>query len=79
MTINSISNTALQGIQRGLKGIRKNAAEVASAPHMTNKFPTKSLVRSMVELNQSATHTQASVKAFKTSDQMIGSLLDIKA
>ncbi len=79
MAINSISNTALQGIQRGLKGLRENAAEIASAPQMNNTFPTKSLVRSMVELNQNANNTQASVKAFQTSNQIIGSLLDIKA
>ncbi len=79
MAIDSISNTALQGIQRGLRGIRQNAAEIASTSQVTDKFPTKSLVRSMVELKQNATHTQASVQAFKTADQAIGSLLDIKA
>jgi hypothetical protein len=79
MAINSISNTALQGIQRGLKGIRQNASEIASASQSTQSFPTKNTVRAMVELNQNATHTQASVKAFQTSNQIIGSLLDIKA
>ena len=79
MAIDSISSTALQGIQRGLKGIRRNASEIASAAPATNKFPTKNTVRAMVELNQNASHTQASIKAFQTSNQIIGSILDIKA
>jgi len=79
MAINSISNTALQGIQRGLKGIRNSAAEIASASQTSNTFPAKNTVRAMVELNQNAAHTQASVKAFQTADQIIGSLLDTRA
>ncbi|MET0047796.1 MAG: hypothetical protein ABW066_08435 [Sedimenticola sp.] len=46
---------------------------------MSSKFPTKDLVRSMVELQSNSHHTAASVKAFKAHDQMIGQLLDVKA
>ncbi|MES9845235.1 MAG: hypothetical protein ABW162_17075 [Candidatus Sedimenticola sp. PURPLELP] len=79
MAIPPISSSTLQGIQRGFQGIRRNAAEIASARQMTAKFPTKDLVRSMVELNANSHHTTASIKAFKAADQMIGSLLDVKA
>lgn len=79
MAIPPISSTALLGIQRGLQGMRRNAAEIASAGQMEASFPTKDLVHSMVELHQNELHTAASVKAFKTADRMIGSLLDVKA
>ncbi|MES9938656.1 MAG: hypothetical protein ABW082_16680 [Sedimenticola sp.] len=79
MAITPISSSTLQGIQRGFQGIRRNASEIASARQMSSKFPTKDLVRSMVELQSNSHHTAASVKAFKAHDQMIGQLLDVKA
>lgn len=80
MAINSINSTAFKGIQRGLQGMRRNAAEIASANTLTPaKFPTKDLVRAMVELHQNSQQINVSVKALKAADQMLGSLLDIKA
>jgi len=79
MAINSISDTALQGIQRGMRQMRRNATDIASANQLTAKTPTKDAVRALVELHQSSLQTSASVKAFKTSDALIGSLLDVKA
>ncbi|AKH21425.1 hypothetical protein [Sedimenticola thiotaurini] len=79
MAINPISDTALQGIQRGMRQMRRNAASIASASQMTAKTPTKDAVRALVELHQSSLQTSASVKAFKTSDTLVGSLLDVKA
>lgn len=79
MAINSISDTALQGIQRGMRQMRRNAADIASSGQLSGKTPTKDAVRALVELHQSSLQTSASVKAFKTSDALIGSLLDVKA
>lgn len=70
----------LQGIQRGLQGMRRNAAEIANPrPAAGNAFPAKDGVRAMVELHQNAHLVTASLAAFSAADQMIGSLLDIKA
>ena len=79
MTVTPITSTALQGIQRGLQGMRRNAAEIASPLQKSATFPTKDSVRAMVELHQNAHQITASVAAFSAADQMIGSLLDIKA
>ncbi|WP_428609579.1 hypothetical protein [Sedimenticola sp.] len=79
MAINSISDSALQGIQRGMQQMRRNAADIASANQLTSKAPTKDAVRALVELHQSSLQTSASIKAFKTADSLIGSLLDVKA
>lgn len=79
MAINPISDTALQGIQRGMRQLRRSAADIAGADQFTAKMPTKDAVRALVELHQSSLQTSASVKAFETSDALIGSLLDVKA
>ncbi|MCG8429250.1 MAG: hypothetical protein MI754_18010 [Chromatiales bacterium] len=79
MAITPLSNIALQGIQRGMQSMRKNASDIASASQTNGTIPTTDMVRSMVELHQNRQHATASVQAFKTADQMIGSLLDIKA
>ncbi|MCB1860865.1 MAG: hydrolase [Chromatiaceae bacterium] len=80
MAVSPISGTSLQGIQRGLQGMRRNAAEIANPrPAAGNAFPAKDGVRAMVELHQNAHLVTASLAAFSAADQMIGSLLDIKA
>lgn len=79
MAINSITGTALQGIQRGLQGLRRNASEIASAQNMNSGTPNKDLTRSLVELHQNELYTTINVKTLKTADQVIGTLLDIKA
>ena len=79
MAITPITGTALQGIQRGMQGLRRNAAEIASPGQAGTTFPTKDAVRALVELHQNAHQATASLTVFKAADQMIGSLLDIEA
>ena len=79
MAINPVTETALQGIQRGMRSMRRNAADIASAPEPASKIPSKDSVRSMVELRQDSHNIAASVKAFQTAHEMVGSLLDVKA
>lgn len=79
MAINSISGNAVQGVQRGMRQMRKSAADIASANQLNGQIPTKDAVRALVELHQSSLQTSASVKALKTADTVIGSLLDVKA
>lgn len=79
MPITSVTDVALQGIQRGTRQLRRSAAEIASSGQMTQQIPTKDAVRALVELHQSSQQVSASAKAFETADAMIGSLLDVKA
>lgn len=80
MIIKSINGSALQGIQRGLQGIRRNAGEIASARQMRGSTSdTVDLTRALVEMKQASSQTTASVKVLRTADQMIGTLLDVKA
>jgi flagellar hook protein FlgE len=79
MAINSVTGSALLGIQRGMQGLRRNAAEIASAQHMNPGIPNKDLTRSLVELHQNELYTTVNIKTLKTADQVIGTLLDVKA
>ncbi len=77
--INSATSSALQGIQRGYQGIRRSAAEIASAGQLQGASPTKDLTRSMVEMKQHSLHAQASAKVLQTTGDLLGTLLDVKA
>jgi hypothetical protein len=79
MAINSITGTAIQGIQRGIQGLRRNAAEIASPQHMNSTTTNKDLTRSLVELHQNELYTTINLKTLRTADQVIGTILDIKA
>ena len=76
MKVGSIFNYAVQGIQRGLNGAQRNAAEIASAKQMRGEAdPT----RPLVELQQNRLQVEANVKVARTADQMLGSLFDEQA
>ncbi len=79
MAINSATNSALQGIQRGLQGIRRNASDIASAQSLSGQATTKNMTRSLVEMHENKLYTAANANTLKTMDQVIGTLLDIKA
>jgi hypothetical protein len=75
MGINSITGPALQGIQKGFQGMRRVAAEIASAQKPNQAKPTD-LSRAMVELQQHANQAKAQVKTLKAADELIGTLID---
>lgn len=75
MGINSITGPALQGIHKGLQGMRRVASEIA-VPQQTKP---KDLSRSMVEMQQHANQVKAQVKTLQTADEVLGTLLDERA
>jgi len=78
MGVLSVQNEAVQGIQRGLDGLRKNAAEIASADQLNKAGESTDLVGSLVELQQNTTQVQASAKVVSAIDSVIGSIVDIR-
>jgi hypothetical protein len=77
MAIAPLGTTALQGIQRGMQGLRRAAVQVAqqgSRPAAGSDF-----ARSMVEMKQHAVQAKASTRALKAYNDSMGTLLDIKA
>ncbi len=74
--ISAIQN-AMLGIQRGMEGAKKNAAEIASAEQFNSDSPV-SMAESMVELKQNALQVKASAKALEIVMDAVGSIIDIK-
>ena len=73
----SLLDTARTGIQNGLNDLQTNASEIASKSTMEGEN-TKPLVESLVDLQANVQQVKASAKVLHVSDEMIGTLLDIK-
>ncbi len=64
--------SAYLGVQSGLQSAARSSAEIASAGSNGGDLTTP-----LVALNQAELQVVASAKALQTSNDMIGSLLDI--
>lgn len=78
MGVLSVQNEALQGINRGLEGMRKNASEIASADQLNNTGQETDLVESLVGLQQNKIQVQASAEVVSAVDEVIGTIIDIR-
>ena len=74
----SALNSGITGIQRGLNSAAFNAAKIASAESFNSGNPSD-LAKPMVGLITDQLQVEASAKVVKTVDDMLGTLLDIKA
>ena len=79
MSVLSVQSEAVQGIQRGLDGMRKNASEIASADQLNKAGKDTSLVGSLVDLEQNKMQVQASAKVVSAVDEVLGSIIDLRA
>jgi len=75
--INSLNNTALAGIQSGLGKLQENAGQIAGASSMDGTN-TNSLLESLVDLKANVQQVSASMKVLKASDELMGTILDVK-
>ena len=86
-TISSM-NLGVQGINKGMNGLRQNASDIAglnktspvdggqaTAPAVGVKEATDSLV----DMKMNRLQVEMSAKVVQTSSDMIGTLLDVKA
>jgi hypothetical protein len=74
----SMPDTALTGIQNGINELQKNAGEIAGISTIESES-TKPLMESLVELKENVQQVAASTKVLQVSDEMIGTLIDIRA
>ena len=79
MGVLSVQSSAVLGIQRGLDGMRKDAAEIASADQLNNSGQETNLVDSLVSLKQNQIQVQASAKVVSAMDEVMGSIIDTRA
>jgi len=78
MEIGSATSSAIQGLLISNQGVRNNAAEIASADQF-NGAASRSLAEPLVENIQYELQAGASAQIIKTTDQMLGAILDVKA
>jgi len=79
MGVLSIQSEAVLGIQRGLDGMRKNASEIASADQLNKAGSDTSLVGSLVDMEQNKMQAQASAKVVSAADEVLGTIIDLRA
>ncbi|MCX4193241.1 hypothetical protein [Methylophaga sp. OBS1] len=74
--MNSISafQSGIAGIQNGIYGASQNANQIARADQLS----TEQLTQALVQLDANKRQVEAAAKVVETSNEMIGSLLDIK-
>lgn len=72
MPISSVQANGLQGVQWGMQNLNVQAQKIAN-PLESDK--TDAVV--MTKMDQTA--IEANLKVLKTADELVGSLLDIKA
>jgi len=78
MQITSALSSALYGIRKGLTGMDKNAAKIASAETFKSQN-TMDIARPLVDMQSDRLQVEASAKVMKTVDETIGTLLDTVA
>ena len=76
-TIGSAHHMGVLGIQRGIQQIEGSAASSASAESFNGT--RNDLVDSLVGMQKGKLQVQASAKAVQATNDIIGSLIDIKA
>ncbi len=85
--VSNILNTGLQGIRQGVQGAEKAASQIARAGQSGGGEEATAqsgdlytdLAEPLVDLKLYETSVKASAKVVKVADEVIGTLLDIKA
>ena len=94
MEMSPLANSAMLGMQRGMEGLQRNAAEIAGAnvnvqnsplggENVNNPMRTPEAARDfatpLVEQIQNVNQVQSSAQVMQTEDRVLGSLLDVMA
>lgn len=79
MSVLSVQSEAVLGMQRGLDGMRRNASEIASADQLNRAGQDTDLEGAMVGMQQNKAQVQASAKVVSAMDEVLGTIIDIRA
>lgn len=71
-------SSGVMGIQRGLDGLNRDAAQIASAAQFKNEAPAD-LAQPLTHLILDKLQVAASAKVVKTAGETLGTLLDVLA
>lgn len=75
--INGVVSTAWNGIQRDLRGLQRNAREVASSA--TEGRDLVDYAKPLVEMQRHRHAIEASAKMIARTDEMLGTIIDALA
>jgi flagellar basal body rod protein FlgG len=78
MNVNTTLNSGLQGIQQGVAGVEKAAAEIVRAG-IDGAEGSNDVVEPIIELKLYQRAVEASSQVVRTADETLGTLLDILA
>ncbi len=78
MRIDGAFNNGLLGIQRGLAQTQKSANDIADAS-VRKDTTVGDVAKAVVDLRQGERQVQASAEVVRTTGELVGSLIDIKA
>jgi hypothetical protein len=74
--INSIANSGLQGIQRGLEGLRQASATIASSDALTGEQSFGETTSALIESKEHVQGVKASARLIEADQKIRGALLD---
>jgi len=75
-------NAGIQGINKGMDGLRRNAHDTATlnTPNSpTSPSDAKTVTETLLDMKSNELQVEMSAKAVKAADDMIGTIIDIKA
>ena len=78
MNVGSVMGAGLQGIQRGMEGLQKNAKDIATISS-DQGINIGDLAETAVDMNLNELQVKASIAVVKTSSDTLGTLLDMRA
>ncbi len=76
MEIKSALSYGVSGIHKGMDGLARNAADIASEKTMTGE---RSVIEPLIYAKLNRLQVEASVKVVNTVDEMLGTLLNRRA
>jgi len=79
MNIGSISQSALLGINNGLKQANEAGQQLASSGQLNGERSDKETVKDLLELKQAENQVKASARVAQTAGDVIGSIINIRA
>lgn len=79
MTINSVLQTGVQGVQQGIQGAEQAATKIVRAGTVDGPSGANDVVEPIVELKLYERSVQASAQVVRTADEVLGTLLDTLA
>ena len=77
--VKTMMNSSISGIQRGMYEMQQSAHNIAQFGTVNRNADTTQLTEDLVNIKVQKNQVEASTKIIATADEMLGTLLDIRA